>query len=224
MTERLFVWMGGALFVAALVACAVFYTFVWSNEVGHGWSAAGRNGALLTLFALHHSVFARDGVKQRLARFVPARLLRPLYVWIASLLFLAVMAGWQPIGGVLYRGHGWRAVLGAAVQWLGVLLVVAAVRGLDPLELAGIRPESAADGLQTGGPYRLVRHPIYFGWILMVFGAAHMTGDRFAFAIITTAYLGIAIPWEERALARAFGGEYRRYQRQVRWRLIPFIY
>ena len=74
------------------------------------------------------------------------------------------------------------------------------------------------------GPYRWVRHPLYLGWLLMVFGAAHMTGDRLAFAAITTAYLVVAIPWEERSLRQSFGEAYARYMRDVRWRMIPFIY
>jgi len=90
--------------------------------------------------------------------------------------------------------------------------------------LAGIRPSSGSDGLQMGGPYRLVRHPLYSGWMLAAFGAAHMTGDRLAFAVLTSLYLMIAIPWEERSLVRSFGESYRRYQQQVRWRMIPFIY
>ena len=58
----------------------------------------------------------------------------------------------------------------------------------------------------------------------MVFGAPRMTGDRLAFAAITTAYLVIAIPWEERSLRRSFGEEYERYMRAVKWRMVPFIY
>ena len=78
--------------------------------------------------------------------------------------------------------------------------------------------------LQTDGPYRLVRHPLYLGWMLIVLGAAHMTGDRLAFAVITSLYLVIAIPWEERSLERTFGDAYRRYQVDVRWRAIPYVF
>ena len=74
------------------------------------------------------------------------------------------------------------------------------------------------------GPYRLVRHPIYFGWILSVFGAAHMTGDRLAFAAISSLYLVIAVPWEERSLRQSFGADYDRYTEKVRWRVLPFLY
>ena len=59
---------------------------------------------------------------------------------------------------------------------------------------------------------------------MMVCGAAHMTGDRLLFAATTTVYLVVAIPWEERSLRRSFGDSYARYMRDVRWRMIPFIY
>jgi methanethiol S-methyltransferase len=60
--------------------------------------------------------------------------------------------------------------------------------------------------------------------MLVVFGAAAMTGDRLAFAIITSLYLVVAIPWEERSLERVFGDSYRRYRREVRWRVLPYVY
>jgi protein-S-isoprenylcysteine O-methyltransferase Ste14 len=105
-----------------------------------------------------------------------------------------------------------------------VLLIAGAVRAIDPLELAGIRKESTAQDLQTRGPYHLVRHPLYLGWLLIVFGPALMTGDRLTFAIITSVYLFIAVPWEERSLEQAFGPQYRRYKEEVRWRIVPFLY
>jgi protein-S-isoprenylcysteine O-methyltransferase Ste14 len=58
----------------------------------------------------------------------------------------------------------------------------------------------------------------------MVFGTGHLTGDRLAFAIMTTAYLFIAVPWEERSLEQAFADEYRTYKKHVRWRIVPYVY
>jgi len=103
-------------------------------------------------------------------------------------------------------------------------IVAESVRAIDALELAGIRRQSEKAGLQIAGPYRLVRHPLYLGWALVVFGAATMTGDRLGFAAMTTLYLVLAIPWEERSLRTQFGSDYDRYIRLVRWRMIPFIY
>jgi len=60
--------------------------------------------------------------------------------------------------------------------------------------------------------------------VLVVFGASHMTHDRLAFAVLTTLYLAIAIRWEERSLTAAFGEDYERYQQQVRWNLVPYLY
>ena len=78
--------------------------------------------------------------------------------------------------------------------------------------------------LQTHGVYGFVRHPVYFAWVLMVIGTPHMTMTRLTFAVISTAYLAIAIPFEERGLLDVFGSEYREYQKRVRWRMIPGLY
>jgi len=72
--------------------------------------------------------------------------------------------------------------------------------------------------------YGFVRHPLYFAWVLMVFAAPSMTGTRLVFAVLSTAYLAMAIPWEERTLVQVFGPEYEAYRRAVRWRMLPGIY
>ena len=223
---RLVVWAGGALFIMALALCAWWYLFVLGRPQPHaGWPVALRDFALFTIFAVHHSLFAREPVKRATAAVVPARLLRSVYVWTASALLMLVCLAWKPIGGELYDVTGWRATIHAAVQIAGLVLIAQSARAIDPLELAGIHPPSdTPGGLQTGGPYRLVRHPLYLGWMLAAFGAAHMTGDRFAFAVITSSYLVIAVPWEERSLRESFGDAYARYQQHVRWRVIPIIY
>jgi protein-S-isoprenylcysteine O-methyltransferase Ste14 len=225
----LFIWTGGALFVASLGVCAYRYLFVWGRPSVPA-AGLGSPGALavdvglLTLFAAHHSIFARGPVKTWLARVIPTDLIRSVYVWIASLLLMSVCLLWRPIGVNFYDVTGFAAVALAAVQLVGLWIIARAVRGLDPLELAGIHPPSESGALQTSGPFRWVRHPLYFGWVLAVFGAAHMTSDRLAFAAISSLYLVIAVPWEERLLRKTFGEDYARYVRAVRWRIIPFVY
>ena len=226
MHELLFVWLGGALFVASLAVCAYDYLFIWSRpalaaDVTH---AVVINTLLFGVFAFHHTIFARELVKAHVRRLVPDRLLRSVYVWIASAVFILVCTWWRPVGGDAYHVTGWRALAHAAVQLGGLSMMVASVRVIDPLELAGIRQRTRPDVLQIVGPYRWVRHPLYLGWILAVFGAAHMTANRAAFAAITSFYLFIAVPWEERSLERTLGGEYQRYKRAVRWRIVPFMY
>ena len=78
--------------------------------------------------------------------------------------------------------------------------------------------------LATTGVFQIVRHPLYLGWALLVFGAPHMTATRGVFAIVSTAYLALAIPFEERSLGDAFGAEYEAYRRAVKWRMIPWVY
>jgi methanethiol S-methyltransferase len=238
--ERLFVWGGGAMFVMSLAACAYFYLVVWASPAAAGgWTAvraAAINTVLFAVFALHHSLCARDSIKSRIARGVPERLLRSFYVWTASALLLGVLAMWQPVAGDVYHVTGWPSFVHAAVQLSGLWLIARSVAQISPLELAGIKhaPASgvgsasnvstASNTLQVGGPYKWVRHPLYLGWLLALFGAAHMTGDRAAFAAISTAYLLVAIPWEERSLLHVFGEPYARYQRLVRWRIVPYVY
>jgi methanethiol S-methyltransferase len=222
---RLFIWLGGAVFVGSLLVCLWWFAVVLGRAAPPaGAEAWGWNVLLFSAFAAHHSLFAREGVKRWLATAVPAELIRSVYVWTASLLLIVVCLLWRPIGGELYDVHGGGAVVLAMVQLAGIAVIARAVAAIDPLELAGIRPSSAATSLQVGGVYRVVRHPLYLGWLLATLGAAHMTGDRLAFAVISAAYLFAAVPLEERALVRSFGDDYTRYQRQVRWRIVPFIY
>jgi protein-S-isoprenylcysteine O-methyltransferase Ste14 len=221
-------WLGGAAFVASLALCARFYILVLGQDhAPGGWRALSVDAALMTVFAGHHSLFARERVKRWLT-VVPVQLKRSVYVWVASLLLAAVCLLWQPIGGTLYRVEGPRAGAHAVIQMVGLLLIGRSVAGLDPLELAGIRQALGTapkrDVLQVAGPYRLVRHPLYLGWMVAVFGAAHMTGDRCLFAVLTSVYLAIAVPWEEESLRQSFGDEYATYQRRVRWRIVPFVY
>jgi protein-S-isoprenylcysteine O-methyltransferase Ste14 len=223
--DRVFVWTGGALFVLALLATAYMYFIRWGTAAAiHDPSALPIDIGVLTVFAVHHSLFARDGIKRWLARMVPDRLMRSVYVWVASVLLIVTLVAWRPVAGEFYNADGWRAVLHAFLQAIGVWLIARSVARIDPLELAGIKPISGQEALQIAGPYRWVRHPLYLGWVLALFGTAHMTADRLTFAAITTAYLLLAIPLEERSLERTFGDAYRQYERQVRWRIVPYVY
>jgi protein-S-isoprenylcysteine O-methyltransferase Ste14 len=223
--ERVFVWAGGAVFVAALAVMAYVYLRVFDR----GGPAAGASALLVNLllisgFALHHSLFARDRVKAAVEAVVPRRLIRSVYVWVASLLLIGVCAAWQPIGGEIYRVTGLATAVFVVAKVIGLWMIASAVRAINALELAGIRESQFREELQRHGAYGIVRHPLYLGWVLFVFGTSHMTGDRLWFAIVTTLYVCIAIPWEERSLERSYGESYRQYRQQVRWRVVPLLY
>jgi protein-S-isoprenylcysteine O-methyltransferase Ste14 len=224
--RRLFVWFGGLLFVLSLGLTGWWYAAHLggqppaSDSIGRGLYDI----LIFSIFATHHSAFARSGVKAAMTRLIPADLLRTTYVIVASILLGLVCVLWRPIGRDLYQARGLRAAAHAIVQLIGVWLIATSVGAIDPLELAGIRKSPAAAPLQTTGPYRVVRHPLYLGWILLVFGVGHMTGDRLLFAAVSSGYLVVAVPWEERSLVAAFGEDYTKYQTRVKWRLMPYVY
>jgi methanethiol S-methyltransferase len=226
---RATVWLGGAAFVVSLVSTlGTFYLGMGPapGEVNGAW-AAFVDVLLFSAFALHHSLFARPVVKRWLTRRVPVHLERSVYVWTASALLLAVVAGWQPLPGRAYRHDGWAALPHWTIVLAGAWLILRATRVIDALQLAGIRQglgTTLDDRFQVVGPYHLVRHPIYLGWILMVFAVPDMTWTRFTFAAVSSAYLLIAIPFEERGLVEAFGEAYVQYQRTVRWRIVPGVW
>jgi protein-S-isoprenylcysteine O-methyltransferase Ste14 len=200
-----------------------------------GWTPIAIDLALFTLFALHHSIFARLGVKRWLTARVPPHLERTTYVWISSVLFTITYLAWQPVPGRLWHATGALGVVLTALPIVGVVMTLHAARRLDVLDLSGVRQglrqatvpavRGAVDSpLIRTGLYGLVRHPIYLGWVWLVWPTADMTGTRLAFAAISTVYLAIAIPFEERGLRETFGRAYDDYRREVRWRMLPFIY
>jgi len=231
-TGSSFAWIGAGLFAASL-GWFVFSYFVRFPALTPGGTAADAvawDVALFTVFALHHSLFARDAVRVRIERLFPGRE-RPVFVWVASLVFAAICAAWQGAPGVIWHAGGvaaWGFYLARAA---GVVLTLRAAAILDIWELAGTRPPRHAPGVQGGaaaftrrGPYGWVRHPIYSGWFLVVFSVPAMTTTQLVFAVVSCAYLVVGMVFEERSLIAAAPEAYREYQRNVRWRVIPGLY
>jgi methanethiol S-methyltransferase len=223
-------WAGGAAFAVALIYLGYWYVVILGDSRGDPAALLPNtlvNVALFSVFALHHSVLARPASKRLVTRVVPAAYERTLYVWVASLLAIAMCLFWQPIAGLLYQVDGLWRILFWGVQAAGAAVTLRAASALSALELAGIHQASGRQRtgpLKVVGPFRMVRHPIYLGWIMMVGVAPTMTANRALFAVISSLYLILAIPWEERSLAAAHGEPYREYQRSVRWRLLPGVW
>lgn len=224
-----FAWIGALLFAVSLALGALVYGIrlgVPAPPEDPLWPAVAINVGLFAVFALHHSLLARTGAKAWVSRRIPAELERSVYVWVASLLFIAVCWLWQPLPGVAWTLSGaWRSVM-----WLVVLTGAAmtgrAASAIGVWELAGVRAPAPDRPVvfTTTGVFGVVRHPIYLAWILMVFAVHPMTNSRLLFAVISTVYLVVAIPLEEASLVQTFGDRYRAYQQQVRWRLLPGIW
>ena len=241
--------LGGLIFfVDALLYFAYRYTFVFGREPAGPISARAVtiDVILFTVFALHHSIFARDIFRKPITRLVGA-LERSTYVWIASALFVAICAWWRPIAGAAWRIDQpilvWTI---RAAQFVGVWLTLRSALVIDFLELAGFKQvrrvqndtpyptdvatvgrvlsDPAPMEFKASGPYGWVRHPIYSGWFLLVFAVPLMTMTRFVFALTSSAYLLIAIPLEERSLRHSSSGAYDYYMREVRWKLLPRVF
>lgn len=226
-------WLGACLFVVSLAMGGKAYVQRFDAVAPDGGSTAvplAVNVLIFSAFALHHSLLARTSLKRWLHARVGTDAERALYVILASVLFFSCTWWWQPLPGTWYALSGAWWWVGAAVQALGVLVTLLAASTLSLRELMGLdparqaRPTDAGPTLETRGLYRLVRHPIYFGWVLFVGGAPLMTCTRLLFAGISVAYLVIAIPFEERSLVASFGEPYEAYRRAVRWRMVPGIY
>jgi len=181
------------------------------------------NAALLGLFALQHSLMARQWFKRAWARAVPAPVERSTYVLFSSLALLLLFWKWQPMGGVIWNVESapGRFALDAlfACGWLTVLITTFLINHFD---LFGLRQvwlhllgrTYTEIGFRTPGPYRFVRHPLYVGWLLVFWSAPVMTSAHLVFAIATTAYILVAIQLEERDLVR-FHREYAEYRLRV---------
>jgi protein-S-isoprenylcysteine O-methyltransferase Ste14 len=182
------------------------------------------DAGLLALFAVQHSVMARKWFKEWWTRIVPKPIERSTYVLFSSVALILLFILWRPLGGVIWSVEDptGRFVLRAlfAFGWGLVLLSTFLINHFDLFGLRQVwryllnKPEGEMSFV-TPGPYRLVRHPLYVGWLFAFWMTPLMTSAHLLFSIATTAYILIAIQLEERDLVREHGETYEEYRRQV---------
>jgi len=184
---------------------------------------------LIVLFAIQHSVMARQGFKRWWTRMVPPSVERSTYLLATSLVLLLLYWQWQPIPAPVWTVQDPIAagVIGG-IFWLGWVVLVASTFMLNHFEMFGLSQVFARlFGKQMSDAkfrapllYRRVRHPIYLGVLLAVWATPAMTVGHLLFAVVITGYILIGIQLEERDLVEQFGDQYRRY-RQHAAMLVP---
>jgi protein-S-isoprenylcysteine O-methyltransferase Ste14 len=182
------------------------------------------NLLLLSVFAVQHSLMARPGFKQWWMRFVPAPIERSTYVLFTNLALILLFWQWRPMGGLIWEiEQPVVRIMMWAVYGFGWLTVLATTCLINHFDLFGLRqvwlyfrgrPYTHLSFV-TPGPYRLVRHPLYVGWLTVFWATPTMTWAHLLFALGTTAYILLAIQFEERDLVRYHGPRYESYRRSV---------
>ena len=187
---------------------------------------------LLLVFAVQHSGMARQPFKAWLTRMIPQAAERSTYVLASSLALILLFALWRPLGGIVWSVDNHVGVLLLyALCACGWLLVFVSTFLINHFDLFGLRQvwlyvtDSAYRPVEfrTPGPYRLVRHPLYVGFLFAFWSTPTMTAAHLVFAIATTGYILVGIQFEERDLVTHLGDTYSRYRQRVPM-LVPFMH
>ena len=224
------------VFAYALLSYALFgVVFVWLAVFLHNlgdlrgpatrpaMDAALINLALILLFGVVHSVMARPAFKRIWTRIIPPAAERATYVLQSSLLLGLIILQWQPIPEVIWQVDRSAAWMFYGASALGAVIVVVATFLLGHFEFVGL---SQAWHNLRGTPrppatfrlpmlYRIVRHPLQFGLLIMMIAIPVMTLGHLIFVVAMAVYIAIGLRFEERALLREFGAAYAAYQREV---------
>jgi len=214
------------LFVAVLCYAVGFFADIAvpkgidGSPSGPAPVAAVVDVLLLSLFAVQHTVMARPWFKRAWIRLVPAAAERATFVLCSTLVLAPLFWLWRPIGGSVWHVPGWAAWVLRVVYVSGWLIAIGSTFLISHLDLFGIRQAYLpARGrayrplpFVQRGLYRLIRHPLMAGFVIVFWAAPAMTTGHLLFAAVATAYIAVGIRFEERDLARELGEPYQEYR------------
>ncbi len=226
------IFFGTFLYAVGFVSRLVVPKTVDSGSASSPMTALLVNLVLMSIFAVQHSGMARQGFKKLFARFASPAIERSTYVLLASLSLILLFWQWQPMPLMVWNIEdpvlAGIATAGGFVGWLIVLYSTFLISHFELFGLTQVVSHFAGRVVEpmkfkTPGLYRLIRHPIYLGFIIAFWCTPTMTLGHLLFAAVTTAYIFVGIYLEERDLVSMFGDQYRRYREKVAM-LVPGIF
>jgi methanethiol S-methyltransferase len=232
--KRILVFAYGLICYVAFVGTFLYLAAFLGNLLPEGSMDSPASGPfgqallidslLVSVFALQHSIMARPKFKELWTRFVAEPIERSTYVMASNLALILLIWQWRPVGGLIWDVQdpvGRVAFQGLLV--VGLLIVLIATFLINHFDLFGLRQvwyylrgkSYAPLAFTTPGPYKVIRHPMYVGWLIAFWATPTMTIAHLVFAAGMTIYILIAIWFEERDLVKYHGEAYAEYRRNV---------
>jgi protein-S-isoprenylcysteine O-methyltransferase Ste14 len=219
-----FIFLGTFLYAIGFVGNLLVPKTIDSGFQGGTSNAWIVNILLLSLFAVQHSVMARQGFKKWVTRIIPKSIERSTFVLVSSLVLILLYYFWRPMPEIIWSVENTLLFyLLTAFFFTGWFIVLLGTFLINHFNLFGL--QQVYLNLKNSEPkphqfvkplfYRVVRHPLMLGFIIAFWAAPQMTLGHLLFAFATTGYILVAIQLEERDMVRFHGEDYKRYQQEV---------